>query len=220
MSVPGTDGEQDDQEHRGPVDHVLDLVVFVPFGFLCQSRTLLPQLAETGRQQVGQRVQLARMIGQFAVQQGQRQALKVVGNLRSPARPAEPEAEPAPASTAAALPAPAPAVAPAPADLPPPAPVASPPDEDVVAVRAESSGIGDSDGAPERAAEGEPDTELAPVAEADLAIPAYDSLAASQVVPRLEGLTTAELEAVRRYELTHRGRKTVLGKITLLQSRS
>jgi len=37
------------------------------------------------------------------------------------------------------------------------------------------------------------------IAEEDLAIPSYDSLAASQVVPRLDGLTTIELEAVRRY---------------------
>ncbi len=51
-----------------------------------------------------------------------------------------------------------------------------------------------------------------------LAIPDYDGLAASQVVPRLEGLQSDELEAVRRYELAHRGRKTVLGKIAQLQS--
>jgi hypothetical protein len=56
------------------------------------------------------------------------------------------------------------------------------------------------------------------IREPDLAIPSYDSLAASQVVPRLEGLTPFELESVRRYELAHRGRKTVLGKITNLQS--
>ena len=43
--------------------------------------------------------------------------------------------------------------------------------------------------------------------EDDLAIPSYDSLAASQVVPRLDGLTSIELEAVRRYELAHRGRQ-------------
>ena len=32
------------------------------------------------------------------------------------------------------------------------------------------------------------------------------------------GLTSIELEAVRRYELAHRGRATVLGKIAQLQS--
>jgi hypothetical protein len=52
----------------------------------------------------------------------------------------------------------------------------------------------------------------------ELAIPDYDNLSASQVVPRLGGLTPDELEAVRRYELAARGRKTILGKITQLQS--
>lgn len=60
-------------------------------------------------------------------------------------------------------------------------------------------------------------TTAASVASDELAIPAYDSLAASQVVQRLDGLTDLELEAVRRYELAHRARKTVLGKIAQLQ---
>ena len=51
----------------------------------------------------------------------------------------------------------------------------------------------------------------------DLAIPDYDSLAASQVIPRLEGLSPAELESARTYEATHRGRKTILNKIAQLQ---
>jgi hypothetical protein len=50
-----------------------------------------------------------------------------------------------------------------------------------------------------------------------LAIPDYDSLAASQVLPRLEGLTPVELEAVRSYEAAHRGRRTILGRIGQLQ---
>lgn len=49
-----------------------------------------------------------------------------------------------------------------------------------------------------------------------LAIPEYDQLSASQVVERLDGLTPDELEAVREYELAHRGRSTILGKITQL----
>lgn len=54
----------------------------------------------------------------------------------------------------------------------------------------------------------------------DLAIPGYDSLSASQVLPRLDGLAPAELEAVRDYEAGHRGRKTILGRIDQLQSAS
>ncbi|MGH9136696.1 MAG: hypothetical protein ACRD0G_06565 [Acidimicrobiales bacterium] len=54
-------------------------------------------------------------------------------------------------------------------------------------------------------------------AENELAIPDYDSLSASQVVPRLEGLSGEELDAVRRYEAVNRGRKTILSKIAQLQ---
>lgn len=50
-----------------------------------------------------------------------------------------------------------------------------------------------------------------------LAIVEYDSLAASQVVPRLAALDADELDAIRRYELAHRGRKTILGRIAQLQ---
>ena len=50
-----------------------------------------------------------------------------------------------------------------------------------------------------------------------LAIVEYDSLAASQVVPRLAALDADELEDVRRYELAHRGRKTILGRVAQLQ---
>jgi hypothetical protein len=52
---------------------------------------------------------------------------------------------------------------------------------------------------------------------AELAIPGYDSLSASQVLPRLVGLSAGELEAVRAYEAEHRGRRTILGRIAQLQ---
>jgi hypothetical protein len=51
----------------------------------------------------------------------------------------------------------------------------------------------------------------------DLAITDYDGLSASHVVNRLAGLSTEELETVRRYEAAHRGRKTILSKIAQLQ---
>jgi hypothetical protein len=60
-----------------------------------------------------------------------------------------------------------------------------------------------------------PESSIDPVS---LAIPDYDALSASQVVPRLESLTPDELEAVRDYEAGTRGRKTILNKIAQLQS--
>jgi hypothetical protein len=60
----------------------------------------------------------------------------------------------------------------------------------------------------------------APIAENgdadDLPIEAYESLAASHVVARLEALSPSELEQVREFEAGHRGRRTVLGKIDQL----
>lgn len=61
-----------------------------------------------------------------------------------------------------------------------------------------------------------PEPELVPDA-GSLGITDYDALSASQVVPRLEGLASAELDAVRRYEAANRGRKTILSKIAQLQ---
>ncbi len=56
----------------------------------------------------------------------------------------------------------------------------------------------------------------APTAAA-LAIPGYDTLSASQVLPRLEGLSAEELEAIRTYEEATRARKTVLSRIDQLR---
>jgi hypothetical protein len=52
--------------------------------------------------------------------------------------------------------------------------------------------------------------------EATLAIPGYDSLAASQVVARLAGLTDTERTQVKAYEAAKRARRTILARITQL----
>ena len=53
----------------------------------------------------------------------------------------------------------------------------------------------------------------------ELAIPGYDSLAASQVIPRLDSLSPADLEALRLHELGGRGRRTILTRIAQIQGR-
>jgi hypothetical protein len=50
----------------------------------------------------------------------------------------------------------------------------------------------------------------------ELPIPGYDALSASQVVERLAGLEPDELDAVQAYEVAHRQRRTILGKIEQL----
>jgi hypothetical protein len=54
--------------------------------------------------------------------------------------------------------------------------------------------------------------------EAELPIQDYDSLAASQVVPRLATLAPAELMAVQRYEQATRHRQTILHRVAQLLS--
>ncbi len=175
-------------DRKPPVDAALDVLLYAPLGFALEARSLLPKLVERGRNQVS----MAKVMGQFAVQQGQVEASKrlgpvqeqvrdqvgsVLADLGLTSRPAPPPPpRPEPAATATSTP--AEAASPAPAR---PAPATG----------------GD---------------------DADLAIPDYDSLAASQVVPRLRALTADELEAVRSYEAAGRGRKTILNRIAQLQS--
>jgi hypothetical protein len=65
------------------------------------------------------------------------------------------------------------------------------------------------------APEESPSGPAAPAA-AQLPIEEYESLAASHVVARLANLDPAELREVRRFEIAHRGRRTVLGRIDQL----
>jgi hypothetical protein len=60
-------------------------------------------------------------------------------------------------------------------------------------------------------------TAVAPDPEADLPIAGYDQLAASQVVARLGDLDVDDLAVVERYELAHRGRRTILSKVAQLR---
>ena len=52
-----------------------------------------------------------------------------------------------------------------------------------------------------------------PPTESDLPIQDYDSLAASQVVPRLATLTPDDLVVVQRYEGANRRRQTILNRV-------
>jgi len=55
------------------------------------------------------------------------------------------------------------------------------------------------------------------VAANPLGLSSYDSLAASQVIPRLDALSPAELEAVREHETAGRNRRTILNRVAQLQ---
>lgn len=88
-------------------------------------------------------------------------------------------------------------------------------DEPSAATSSTTNGSAASVAAAPGADPGEPSGGPSPV-EADLAVPDYDSLAASQVVPRLAMLSPQDLRDVLAYERSHRRRQTILNRVTQL----
>lgn len=188
-------------DDKTPLDSALDLFVYAPLGLALSIRDLVPQLAEKGRATVTGQTQMARMVGQFAVQMGQQEAEKRLRSVRTQAEEVLgsflPPRTP-PASNGSAPGGHVQTSAPV-SD----APVSAPGGPDV---RVATPDV------PRRA-------EPAPApATSSLAIPGYDTLSASQVVQRLAGLNADERAAIRAYETAHRGRKTILNKLAQLDA--
>ncbi|MEA3020744.1 MAG: hypothetical protein QOI47_2268 [Actinomycetota bacterium] len=188
-------------DEKTPIEQALDVLLYAPVGLAFSARELLPALAEKGRSQLA----LARMIGKFAADKGQTDAGKAFDKAFDKARKqamatleqiggaTSSRTSSNGASTSNG------STTNGSGQAAPPAPVI---DADVVEV---------------------PTAPTAPTSgpeAATLAIPDYDSLSASQVLPRLSGLSTADLEAVRAYEGAHRGRKTILNRVAQLASGS
>lgn len=140
-----------------------------------------------------ERVTSARTVGAFAVTTGRKQLSKRAEELRKNRSGGGdgPRAEPEDAASA-------------------------PPSDEPV-VRAAST--------PSRSASPDPPTpgggSVTDPTSLPLAIPGFDTLSASQVVQRLDGLTADELTAVRLHESGHRGRRTILNRVEqLLDERS
>ena len=184
-------------EEKSPLEQALDLFVYAPVGLAAFARENLPRWIAKGREQVTGQAALARMMGEYAVNEAQKEAEKALRQASSTlaeltgggTRTAEPAPQTSAASPPATSTAPAEPVAPpAAAPVRPPAPPSAP-------------------------------RPPAPSVDA-LAIPGYDALSASQVVQRLAGLAGDELEAVRAYESATRGRKTILHRVDQLQNGS
>ena len=178
-------------DERTPLEAALDLFVFAPVGAFLTLTEDLPKLVERGKGHLQSQLGMARMMGEMAAPQLKDEATKLVKGFMD--RVAQPPAPPAARPTAPKPTPPKPAspsTPPAPAPEPEPAP-------------APSSAPASRTSAPGAAGIANPDT---------LAIPGYDSLSAMQVVQRLAGLTTRELDAVRRYEDGHRRRKTIINR--------
>jgi len=203
-------------DNKSPGDRLLELVVFGPTGLAVTLVEEFPKFVEKGRHRVEGQVHTARLIGQFAFQMGRRQLEQTLSHLGP--QPEVPVSdrdehddggrvrfdEPAPergADTSSPTPAPAPTVAPA------PAPAVSGPAGGEPGPTPWRPSVWLGSGGPNGT--GSPPS---------LAIPGYDSLSASQVVQRLEGLSPPELEEVRAYEAAHRQRRTILHRVEQLLS--
>jgi hypothetical protein len=228
-------------ERSSGLDALLDLFVYAPVGLALLASEELPKLAARGRAQLGGQLSMAKVVGQFAVAQGRRHldsrqppgatTRRAYSYVPSPnVTPASPDAPATPAATATAPCATAtPPSTTAPPGETPPSPAAGDQleivgAEDVGSARPMAPEGGNDRPSPAKAAaEGpsdQPDEADEPVQDAfGLAIPGYDSLAASQVVPRLAGLSAEELAAVGAYESAHRARRTILNRVRQLQER-
>jgi hypothetical protein len=180
-----------DDAHRTPVDQALDLFVYLPVGFVFELPRSIPRFIERGRRELHANGRLTGGDDDGGLDLANpidRVQAHAMGTLRALGVLPREDTPPAPGGDDG------PVVKP----VARPTVVATPvPDPAPAVAEAPREPGGDVDA---------------------LAIPAYDSLSASQVMPRLESLADDELELVRRYEHANRGRKTILNKIAQLQA--
>lgn len=183
------------REHaKSPIETVLEYCVYAPLGFSLEARSLLPRFVDRGRNQIV----LARVVGKYAIRKGSEAVEGVLGPASGPAMSVLRGLGLLPDEQAASA--------------------ASAPTGHTPGSSASNGEHGSPAGGPASHPPAAPARRQPPFPAETLAIPDYESLSASQVVPRLDGLTAEELEAVRTYESATRGRKTILNKIAQLQS--
>jgi len=201
-----------------PIGTALDLLLYAPVGLALTVGEEVPKLAEKGRKRLAGQVAVARVVGKLAVGQGQRLVTAALdGSAKAPGvRRQESPSAPAPRPGQAGVTGPGSAGVTrtgGPANLT----TAFAPSSDHPGGGAAGpvGSPGSPNGKTRRVGAGPAG---GGVEAGSLAIPGYDSLSASQVVQRLAGLSSAELEAVRRYESAGRGRRTILSRISQLQA--
>ena len=228
------DGNGQEPKGKEPVEVVMDLLVHMPIGFAVMAWKRVPEFVTSVPELVGQamakgcaqlagaeerlteEMRKARMIGQVAVTFGGRQLRREVdARLRDARQTAGGVASFLPnlggdgANGAGAAGAPnvsASATPTAPVSTTAPSTPAKKSPTKAPGARKATKAAAPSSRARRPAA----------AAAADLPIPEYDGLSASQVVSRLRGLSAEELRAIRSYEEASRGRRTVLVAIDRL----
>ena len=207
---------------KSPGDRLLEVAVFAPAGLAATIVEEFPRLVEKGRHRVEGQVQTARLVGQFAFQMGRRQIEQTIANLGARSHPehdSSPEHDSAHHPDAARPEAETHAAPDAGAE-------SDRPEETVDPGWSGPGGGGPGGGGPGGGGHGgTARSESVWMGDSgangtgsvsSLAIPGYDSLSASQVVQRLEGLSSPELEEVRAHEAAHRQRRTILHRVEQL----
>lgn len=196
-------------DRRPLLDTALDVLLYAPVGAGVALGQWLPKLSAKGRDRLADQVQLAGVVGRLAVSEGRRRALRMGESLLDTATSVtavsvtrEPNPEELPLATDGDT---------ASAGRQK-ADTATAVGTDAAADTGQSAAAGQETAdraAPARSRPARP----RPRPPASLAIPEYDSLSASQVVARLEGLSPDELEEVRLHETTTRARRRVLARV-------
>lgn len=193
------------------VEQAVDAFVYAPIGLLFDGPALFPKLVEKGKNQV----QMARMMGQMAVQMGQSEAEKRVKDAQGQVRDTLVGLGVVPPTRADA---PTPPTVTEESPAAPTTPAPKPAAKKRAAKKAPARKAASKRAAKKTTArKATTKAKASAPAVGSLSIPDYDSLSASQVVSRLRGLDTADLDAVKAYEGATRGRKTILTKIAQLQ---
>jgi hypothetical protein len=198
-------------------ERLLNLFVYVPAGIAVSVVEEFPRLAERGRERLEVRVSSARAVGQFAMQAGQKEFLRRSGALlhRSSSgdagAPSRPQSAPRGPSSARA--------SAGPSGDPAGGGFGSRPARPVTPVRPVPPTSAGQPATPDGSGTPGANGHVPPVS--TLSIPDFDTLSASQVVQRLDGLNRSELVSVRAYEASTRGRRTILSRVDqLLDERS
>jgi hypothetical protein len=61
-------------ERRSPVERAINLFVYAPVGLFTLAREELPHIIEKGRQELTNQATVAKMMGEFAVAEGRKEA--------------------------------------------------------------------------------------------------------------------------------------------------
>lgn len=188
---------------RSAAHLAMDVFVYAPAGALLTAASDVPAMAAKGRARIDQELRNAHLVGRFVVDTGVRRMRGQLEHLTGgrPAPGPGPSAAPPP-SRAAARPATRPSTTRPPTT--PPSTTRPPAARPAGGAPRTEAGIPGAPGAAEAGPVPARDTAV------DRAIPDYDTLSASQVVRRLDGLKPRELRAVVRHELANRGRRTIL----------